>query len=352
MVRRRHAVAYLALAEAAAPLMTGWEQPRLLDRLTIDYANLRAAIRWTIDAGEVELALRFIAAMWRYWQQDGHLVEGSELASAALTMPGAAKPTLARRIALSAAGGLEYWRGRQEESLRWYSEELDVARTVGDVGGEGDALWNLAYFAYFAGDPARSKELSEQARERFVRVGDEGAAARVDWTLLIVATGIEPSIDRLPEFQALYERFERLGDPWYACQTTASIAWIHFRVGNTAEASRWYVRGLMMNLSLRDVTGTTISLQLAALVAMLADRPEDAATLLGASENLCDLYGVKPPLGVQALIGEAAPHERVETALGAERYADRFAAGRYLTVEDAVGLVVKIHEEAWGADWA
>src|SRR4051794_23084233 len=74
--RRRHAMAYLALAESAAPNLPGPDQPRWLDRLTVDYPNLRAAVRWSIEAEEVALAQRFVAALWRFWQQSGRLVDG------------------------------------------------------------------------------------------------------------------------------------------------------------------------------------------------------------------------------------------------------------------------------------
>ncbi len=86
-VRRAHAEAYLALAEQAAWNLPGADQPRWLDRLALDHANLCSAVRWSIDAGEVELALRFVTSLWRYWQFDGHLAEGHDLADAVLRCP-------------------------------------------------------------------------------------------------------------------------------------------------------------------------------------------------------------------------------------------------------------------------
>ena len=87
-LRRRHALAYLALAETAAAHLPGPDQPRWLDRLTVDYPNLRSSVRWSIDAGEVEIAQRFSAGMWRFWQQTGRLEDGTELTEAVLRMPG------------------------------------------------------------------------------------------------------------------------------------------------------------------------------------------------------------------------------------------------------------------------
>ena len=88
-VRRRHALAYLDLAETGAKHLFTAAQPPWIDRLTLDQPNLRAALRWAIDAGEPDLALRFVAASWRFWQVTGRLAEGEVWAERALSMPGA-----------------------------------------------------------------------------------------------------------------------------------------------------------------------------------------------------------------------------------------------------------------------
>jgi hypothetical protein len=346
--RRRHALAYLALAEAAAPHMPGPDQPRRLDRLTIDYANIRAAIRWSIETGEVDLALRFVAAMWRFWQQDGRLYEGTELAENALAMPGADAPTVARLAALSAAGGIAYWQARREDSFRHYREELELARQLGDVAAEADAIWNLSFERFIADDPGTSKEMLQTAKRLFEQVGDERGAARVEWSMVTVASGDHPSTIGLPTLEALQEKFERLGDSWYAFQNFMSMAWVHFMAGDIAQASQWYIRALTGSISLRDVTGTTIAIPVAALLALEAGRPEDAARLLGASDHLTELYGVKAPLGLRELVGISDPHGRVVETLGEERYQAAFDEGRQMTIEQTVALISRVVDEKWG----
>src|SRR5690606_20227379 len=65
--RRAHALRFLDLAETAAPPLTGPEQAVWLDRLELEHDNLRAAITWAAAVREVEIALRFGAALWRFW---------------------------------------------------------------------------------------------------------------------------------------------------------------------------------------------------------------------------------------------------------------------------------------------
>ncbi len=290
--------------------------------------------------------------MWRYWQQDGRLVEGTELAESALAMPGSDSPTLARLAALSAAGGIAYWHGRREDSFRHYHEELELARQLGDVAYEADAIWNLSFERYFAEDAAGATEMLQVARRLYEQIGDERGAARVEWSQVTVLGGNHPSMARLATLEALSEKFEREGDPWYTFQTYMSVAWVHYMAGDIATASRWYIRAIVGSSSLRDVTGTTIAIPVAALLSIEAGRPEDAGMLIGASEHLTELYGVKAPLGLQELLGVADPSGRTIAALGEERYQQVFDLGRQMTLEQVVELIVRIQDETWGSGLA
>ena len=74
-----------------------------------------------------------------------------------------------------------------------------------------------------------------------------------------------------------------------------------------------------------DVTTTTVSLGMAGRVALAAGSPEDAAALLGAFDNLCEIYGVKPPAGLLHQMQSAGLDDRVpgRTGRGDIRRGDR-----------------------------
>jgi hypothetical protein len=74
--------------------------------------------------------------------------------------------------------------------------------------------------------------------------------------------------------------------------------------------------------------------------------------LLGASDHLTELYGVKAPLGLRELLGISDPHGRVIEKLGEERYQAGFELGRQMTIEQTVALIVRVVDETWGADSA
>jgi predicted ATPase/class 3 adenylate cyclase len=348
--RHRHAEAYLALAERAAPNMPGPDQPRWLDRLTVDYPNLRAAMRWSIDAGEVELAQRLVAALWRFWQQDGRLADGTELAEATLRMPGADTPTEARMKAVAAAGSIAYWHGRQDVASTYYAEELAIAERLGDVRSEADANWNLSFATYMGGDPTQARAMSDRALELFEEAGDELGAARVGWSYLTVASADRSNPGTLDDFLGLLARFERLGDIWYAGQTMLSLSWALLGAGETAEATRWYIRALAISHGLRDVTSATLAMPLAAMMAVEAQRPADAARVLGAFDHFGELYGVRAPIGLTELLDRSDPHGIAQQMLGPEGYHQAFGEGRQMTLAEAVALAAQVQEDTWGPD--
>ena len=160
--------------------MPSLEQAPWLDRLSLEQANLRAAILWAVDAGEVEIALRMVASLWRFWQLDGHLTEGHDLAEAALAMPGADEPTRWRLGAVTAAGGIAYWRAESPTPLPLYKEELDLATRLGDEVAQADAAFNLLA-GQFVRDRQGSWEASVEAHRRFELLGDARGMARVEW---------------------------------------------------------------------------------------------------------------------------------------------------------------------------
>ena len=87
-VLRAHAERYLALAEMAEPELIRAEQATWLERLDEEQGNLRAALEWSLESGEIEVGLRIAAALGRFWSTRGHMAEGRKwLAEALGTSP-------------------------------------------------------------------------------------------------------------------------------------------------------------------------------------------------------------------------------------------------------------------------
>src|SRR5439155_7520691 len=66
-IEHRHAKYYLELAQLAEPELRGEEQGKWLELLEREHDNLRAALHWAMENGEVEIGLLLGGALWRFW---------------------------------------------------------------------------------------------------------------------------------------------------------------------------------------------------------------------------------------------------------------------------------------------
>jgi predicted ATPase/DNA-binding SARP family transcriptional activator len=123
---RRH---YLAVAESLAPSAELGEDDGWIRVFTAEHPNLRAAIASGLRA-DPEEALRLVTALRWFWLDGGHLVEGLRWYAQALE----ARPEhdALRARALTAAGSLEFRRGRHAGNFEFYPELLDSVRNRGD----------------------------------------------------------------------------------------------------------------------------------------------------------------------------------------------------------------------------
>ncbi|MDP9273954.1 MAG: hypothetical protein M3O93_10605, partial [Chloroflexota bacterium] len=85
-VAARHGSYYRDLAETAEGHFMGPEQVAWLDRFEREHDNVRAALTYTLEAGDAETGLRLAAALWRFWQQRGYLREGRSWLDAVLAL--------------------------------------------------------------------------------------------------------------------------------------------------------------------------------------------------------------------------------------------------------------------------
>ena len=71
-VKRAHAEHYLALVEEAEPELIGPREAEWLERLEVDHDNIRAALLWTSEQREAEVALQAAGALMSFWFWEGH----------------------------------------------------------------------------------------------------------------------------------------------------------------------------------------------------------------------------------------------------------------------------------------
>ena len=343
-VSRRHALAYLDLAETAAQHLPSGHQLPWLGRLDADHDNLRAAVLWAIERGESDVGLRFGTALWRFWQIRGHIEEGRGTMARLLHMPGADTSTPRRLRALEADGGLRYWSADLPGADARYKEQLDLARTLGDVHGTADALFNLSHTrSLLDQDQDAAEQMADEAARMYREVGDERGEARVAWTrvnLLMQRGG--PGVEQL--MLASLQRFEEIGDDWYVALTQGTLGWEAFMRGDYLGALRWGLASLHGHHVMGDVASEIIFLRGVAVLLVDLGMPEEAAVTISAFDSLCQRSGIRPPAFFEQLGPDARGRREVDVA----PYPDAVARGTSMSIDETIDYVTRVGRERLG----
>lgn len=162
--RRRHAALYLALAEQAAPALTGPEQQQWLDRLETEHDNLRAALRWSLDQSGDETALRMAGALWQFWFARGYMGEGLRWLQNALAHSGINPPSIPIQANVaSGAALLAAYLGHYQEAAQAATKSLTLCRQLQALPGTSAALNSLAFISGMIGDHTKAQTLTDES---------------------------------------------------------------------------------------------------------------------------------------------------------------------------------------------
>ena len=265
-IKDRHAAAYQALAEAAAPNLFGPDRKLWLDRLERDHDNFRAAFDWAMANHDAARAMCLSAAFWRFWQMRGHIREGRARMEAILAM--STDPTDERARALEAAGGVAYWQADMDAAQRWYDEHLVIVRASGDKRRLADALYNTS-FPKLVGrsDLSAALDMVTEALAIFKELGDAQGAARSQWSignaLYFFDRNPEAAV-ALDEAIALNRQLGNRFSLGWALHTRALVA---LKLGDVRGGHAWTRQGMEIFCEAQDLSGMTILLDDAASVA-------------------------------------------------------------------------------------
>lgn len=259
-LRRKHAERYLELVEAAEPELAGANQALWVHRLDEESDNIRAALSWTVGAGEVELGLRLADALAPFWRLRRLRAEGRRWRAAVLAVDGArtspseepmaeldaapsanvsvqrsattvaaAAPTPRTRdvrkkvtVVLCDVGSAD-GRRLDPELLRWIIPRLStkIADTIERHGGSTGEPRGSSVLAVFGipglheDDALRAVRAAVDAREALVELGrsierESGVAVGVRITVSTGEVVASDDLDRPPDFGEAAEVFAGL----------------------------------------------------------------------------------------------------------------------------------------------
>ena len=286
----RHAAYFLTLAEQAERGAGGAEQAASLDRLEREHDNLRTALRWFAQTGQLDLELRLASALGWYWAVRGHAAEGRATLQRTLERAGSVPAAASRSGALAAAAALA------ASDADWAAARSAYEQCLTLTGRDAATLAGLALVRARQRDRGPARDLAEEALRRAEEQHDRRSAGLALRVLGELAT-------------------ER---------------------GAFVQAHSFYAASLEIWHNLADRIELARTLEACAILAMVRTHAQRALRLAGAAQTLRAATGaVRAREAAEAL---ARWLEVAREAVGEERAAAIEAEGGELTPEQAIEL--------------
>ncbi|MGI8553366.1 MAG: ATP-binding protein, partial [Dehalococcoidia bacterium] len=376
--QRRHAEYYLVLAEAAEPRLRTREQASAFELLGREHDNLRAALRWFEEQGEAGAELRLAGALAWFWFLRGHWNEGAAWLEAGLAIPGPA-PAAARAKALAGAGlltaylggsataearvmeSVTLWRqlddragiaasqlvrglvasrlGDQVAPRAAWEESLAMYRMLGDQWGIAEALNYLGTLARRTGEYAMARGLLQEC---LAIARQAGLRSEVAWSLDMLGTLAVEDHDYAAA-RSLYDESlairRELGLRPSVGSSLGRLGDLARRQGDYTTAQTLLREGLALSWELGNWQTAALCLRALAGVMLGQGQPEHAVRLYGATEAERERLAVPLQPLYRTEYEDAVP--RVRARLGEERFAAAWAAGRAMSLEQAVAYALE-----------
>ena len=329
---RRHAAHFVAVAEQAEPELRRAGQLDSHHRLETELANMRLAFRWSVQAGDAEVALRLAGAMWMFWLWQGGFAEGHRWLTDALAMQSAEHPA-ARAKALWGAGWLAYNQGDFRDTATLGETLLGLAARTGRPLDERNGLTLRGMSAMADGRYRDAIAPFERGLEicRQLDAGWPLATSALNLGAAVMHAGDVERAEVL--FAEARTRYRDLGDVAYEARAIRHLASCLLTRGDRAGAGE-LLRACVLSESGGD-WGLAESLEGLSLVNAAAGDAHRAATLAGAAQSLRDRLGARPhPFDVAF----ARPFL---AALDEDAWDTGWTAGRELPLPEVIKIAVR-----------
>ncbi|PRY02155.1 helix-turn-helix transcriptional regulator [Allonocardiopsis opalescens] len=320
VLRGRHRDEMLRLAEELARhnamgIGASWaERVPWLDRAVANHDNLRSALSWCLERGDVAEGLRFSVALRTYWVPRGESTEGAGWADRFLAAAAGADPGL-RGAALVRRAEMAFENDDREAAKRFGAEGLRLCREAGDHHSVTTALNILAMAELRSGDPAAAGPLLDESLRISRAEGDlwnEGIALTIHGPAVAMTGDLERAELLCAESLRI---FRSIDHAWCVARSLVGLGRIVEIRGDLATAERHYTEALAL---LRSVNARPeIARCLSGLARLATARGDHALARSRIVESVALSHGSGQRLGVARGLGALAG-----VALREERYAE------------------------------
>ncbi len=177
-LRHAHAEYFLDVAERIADQWDSSAVEPVLEQLEREYDNMRAALEWARDSGDLMVGFQLAAALTRYWRSRGYSSEGSQWLNELLALDEAHPDpalTAARRRAYQSAAWLAFVQRDFAHAARLFEQSMALSRVLNESDSGINLLLNAGLQARAIGLYQRATSLLEEALAWHRAQGDRGS---------------------------------------------------------------------------------------------------------------------------------------------------------------------------------
>jgi predicted ATPase len=391
-LRDWHACYYLKKAEAAELGLKGPQQLEWLARLTTDRDNFSAALEWSLqrardhmrisafsfsgqglaggsgvvagskilstqgDPGAgllaVELSLRLASAFRHYWEWQGDLTEARRWLGAALELPLAheAGETVqaARAKALSEFSRLTCLQNDQTRAAELAEESIALFRRLDDPVGLAAALLHRAWAAHASGEYETAKCMLREGLQHLSATDDPWLYGQL-LLYLADAAGFTFDFEQMRSFYTQSrELFEQIGDRIAIADLLKDQGGMSILESKYQESIDCLLKSIQLCYKMDHRQYITTGMCILSTAVGMREKPDPAqaslysAQLLGAADGLMDTIGLTNWTKTNPLHQMVCQH--IRSRVDEQSWETAYAAGRALTVEQAIDLARRIGE--------
>jgi predicted ATPase/DNA-binding CsgD family transcriptional regulator len=386
---RRHAEYFLGIAETLGPepRVFGAEASDVRAELEVERDNMRAALRWFIERGEADLALRLADALQSFWYVRGPYAETRRALEEVLAMPGAHAPTTLRASLLNGAAMAAYMNGDVDSGKELNEQALTIARATNNLFVAGRALQSLANVAEMRSDFAQARTYAEEALTNYRQIGNQFREAvvlsnlgRQSWrrgdlpaahafaehalatarahgspwlisNVLLILGGLLHEEGKFSIAQSVLEEALALSghgnDSRVMAYCLDALGRVALAQGRRAEARKRLAESLRLWWEIGEQAKVADSLECHAQLLAASGQRDDALRLEGAATGLRTKLRVSAPPPMRLL--HESWLDEARTTLGDEVVDTLLSNGRAMTTDDAVRYALR-PRLSWSTD--
>jgi non-specific serine/threonine protein kinase len=337
----------LAMAHESVPGPRWPEKRRRLDWLSIEHANLRAALGWLVATGEAEMGADIAASVFDLWSAGGHPSEGRAWLDRFLAA-GAPLAPATQSAALGATGMLASHQGDFSRALVAAEEGLALARRIDRPLVVANAITQFALtrgMAHEAAHPgdmaglrAATAALFAEALELYRAHGDRYSPAWIIANQGFIAEDPDRQMALWEESLAL---FRANGDATGEAKVLSFMGEKFESRGAWPAAAAAFAEALAVSWQSGDRWMLPLCLECLGRVALGAGvQAERAVRLFGAAAAVRRATGFPPQAPEDAELARA--REAARTRLGPTDFVAAFEAGHVLPLEQAVAEALEM----------